>query len=171
MRLLGTLRVAKASGLPMRGRLTAGALTIPCALGPAGIKMRKCEGDGATPAGRFPLRQSMFRADRFKRWNAAKSIRRDDGWCDDVASGQYNRRVKLPFKPGHENLWRADQCYDVLIVLAHNQRPRTKSHGSAVFFHIAHADLRPTAGCIAIRVEDMRRLLPRLSRHCAMAIG
>ena len=171
MRLLGTLRVAKSSGLPMRGRLTAGALTIPCALGPAGIKMRKREGDGATPAGRFPLRQSMFRPDRFKRWNAAKAIRRDDGWCDDVASGQYNRPVKLPFKPGHENLWRADQCYDVLIVLAHNQRPRAKSHGSAVFFHIAHADLRPTAGCVAIRVEDMRRLLPRLSRHCAMAIG
>ena len=154
----------------MRGRLSAGTLTIPCALGPAGTKAGKREGDGATPAGRFLLRQAMFRAGRFKRWNAAQPVRRDDGWCDDVASGRYNRPVKLPFAPGHEDLWRSDHCYDVLIVLAHNQRPRVKSHGSAVFLHIAHADLRPTAGCIAIRAGDMRRLLPRLSRHCTMAI-
>jgi L,D-peptidoglycan transpeptidase YkuD (ErfK/YbiS/YcfS/YnhG family) len=35
-----------------------------CALGPAGVTAAKREGDGATPAGCFPLRRVFYRADR-----------------------------------------------------------------------------------------------------------
>ena len=171
MRKLAILRVAYRPGSPARGWLIAGCLALPCALGPAGIEARKHEGDGATPRGRFALLGGHFRAGRFPRPARAAPIRRADGWCDDPASGQYNRAVRLPSPWRHEDLWRADHCYDMLIVLDHNRRPRVKGRGSAVFFHIAHDDLRPTAGCIAIRREDMRRLLPRLARHCTMVVG
>ena len=32
----------------------------PCAVGPNGIQSNKREGDGATPAGRWPLRRVLF---------------------------------------------------------------------------------------------------------------
>ena len=169
MRKLSILRVTQTA--PGRGLLRAGALMLPCALGPAGIKAQKREGDGATPRGRFALLARVFRADRFPRGPGMAAIRATDGWCDDAASGRYNRAVRLPCAARHETLRRADQCYDAVVVLDHNRRPRVRGKGSAVFFHIAHADLRPTAGCVAIRRDDMRRLLPRLARRCAMEIG
>ena len=169
MRKLSVLRVTQTG--PGRGLLRAGALALPCALGPAGIRADKREGDGATPRGRFALLARLFRAGRFPRTPGMAALRRDDGWCDDAASGRYNRFVRLPCAARHEKLWRADECYDGLVVLDHNRRPRVRGKGSAVFFHIAHGDLRPTAGCIAVRRNDMRRLLPQLGRQCAMVVG
>lgn len=172
MRRLTRLRVFGRLGDRGAGWLQAGDLRIACALGPAGVRAHKREGDGATPRGRFLLSKLYFRPDsRPPAARAGSAIRHSDGWCDDPASGQYNRPVRLPFAAGHERLWRSDACYDVIVVLEHNQRPRVRGRGSAVFFHIAHDDLRPTAGCVAIRAADMRRLLPRLSRRCVMAIG
>ena len=170
----GRIRVARVPGPTHRGVLLAGPLRIPCALGPAGIVRAKREGDGATPAGRFRLRRLMYRADRIGRPPAAlpmRSVRRDDGWCDDPASGCYNRAVRLPFRPSHERMWRSDGLYDIVIELDHNRSPRIAGHGSAVFFHLAHRDLAATAGCVAIRADDMRRLLPRLSASTRLVIG
>ena len=48
-------------------RLTIGRRNFPCALGRGGVSTTKREGDGATPAGRFPLRYVLFRADRLSR--------------------------------------------------------------------------------------------------------
>ena len=61
---LKTLRVLPRAGERARGWLVAGPLRIPCALGPAGIVRDKREGDGATPAGRFPLLWGYYRPDR-----------------------------------------------------------------------------------------------------------
>lgn len=99
------------------------------------------------------------------------SIRRDDGWCDDVDDGRYNRPLRLPCESSHEDLWRADGLYDWVIVLDWNVRRRVVGRGSAVFFHCARHDLGPTAGCVALRSADMRRLLPRLTRRTVMVIG
>ena len=68
-------------------------------------------------------------------------------------------------------MWREDHAYDVVIVLSHNQRPRLQNGGSAIFFHLARDGYPPTAGCVAISLADMRRLLPRLARACRMRIG
>ncbi|MEW6151944.1 MAG: L,D-transpeptidase catalytic domain protein, partial [Pseudomonadota bacterium] len=48
---LSAIRVRPAAGNPRRGWLTAGALTIPVALGRGGILANKREGDGGTPRG------------------------------------------------------------------------------------------------------------------------
>ncbi|MFD1333520.1 hypothetical protein ACFQ4O_16080, partial [Methylopila musalis] len=47
-----------------RGRLIAGGLHLPCALGPAGIVVDKREGDGATPRAALKIRRVWRRADR-----------------------------------------------------------------------------------------------------------
>ena len=51
-----------------RGRWRArfGERDFPCAVGRGGVVGRKTEGDGATPAGCWPLRRVLFRADRLE---------------------------------------------------------------------------------------------------------
>jgi L,D-peptidoglycan transpeptidase YkuD (ErfK/YbiS/YcfS/YnhG family) len=170
-RNLSTLRVARRiGGEPHQGRLIAGALVLPCALGRAGITRRKREGDGATPAGRWKILRFYLRrpAPLNMSWRAT---RRDDLWCDDPRSFLYNRPLRAPSRLGHEQMWREDRLYDVVGVIDYNILPRRRGLGSAIFFHIATEELGPTAGCIALRPRDMGRLLPRLSRRATIFVG
>ena len=167
------LRATRAFGAPGRGRLHVGGLVLPCALGPAGVRRLKREGDGATPAGRFRLLAAYWRADRAPRPRLAlplAAIREGDLWCDDPGAALYNRAARAPCKAGCERMRRDDRLYDVVIVLDHNQRPRVRGHGSAIFFHVAREGFAPTQGCVAISPEAMRRLLPRLARGAAIII-
>lgn len=155
------------------GRLIAGHLSLTCALGRSGVSRFKREGDGATPAGRFRLLYGYCRTDVVKRPVSnvlIKSMRTDDGWCDDPASSLYNRPVRLPFAGSHETLWRDDGQYGYVVVIDYNIHPRHRSKGSAIFFHLSQDGYLPTAGCVAISVADMRRLLPRLARHTYIII-
>lgn len=167
------LRVKQAFGRPGRGRLLVGDLALPCALGPAGVVRRKREGDGGTPAGRYRLLFGYYRADRGQRPRVAlpiAPIRAGDLWCDDPGSALYNRPARAPLAAGHEDLRRDDRLYDVVLVTDHNQRPRRRGGGSAIFFHIARDGLPPTQGCVAIAPDAMRRLLPRLRRGATLVI-
>ena len=83
----------------------------------------------------------------------------DDGWCDDTTHADYNRPVRLPHPARHERLWREDGLYDLIAVLGHNDDPVRRGCGSAIFLHVAAPDLRPTAGCIALPLADLRWLL------------
>jgi L,D-peptidoglycan transpeptidase YkuD (ErfK/YbiS/YcfS/YnhG family) len=155
------------------GRLHAGFTAVRCSLGRAGIRYLKQEGDHATPAGAFRLLAGLFRADRVPRHDWLFPVRKlqpDDGWCDDPASPLYNRPAALPCRARHEKLWREDRLYDLVIVLGYNFHPRRKYRGSAIFLHCARPDLGPTEGCIALRLDDLRRLLPRLSRKAVLTI-
>lgn len=67
-------------------------------------------------------------------------------------------------------MWRVDNLYDVVGVMDYNIRPVTRSRGSAIFFHLATSNLDPTAGCVALRHEDMRKLLPRLSHQVCVYV-
>lgn len=156
-----------------QGRLHAGTMIVPCAIGASGVLRDKREGDGATPAGTWRLVNGFYRADRGPRPKTAaplQMLRPDMGWCDDAASSAYNRPVRLPFTPGHEIMWRDDGLYDIVIVLDHNLHPRRKNCGSAIFLHCARDNLAPTAGCIALRPADLRRLLPRLSAKTVLIV-
>jgi len=161
----GTLRriiVRSSPTDPARGRLVAGGLTLPCALGRSGVTRQKREGDGATPAGRLYLVSCRYRPDRVPRPATrlpTAPIRPDDGWCDDPADRNYNRPVPLPCPASHEVLWRQDGLYDVVVVLDWNLRHPRAGAGSAIFFHLASAGMTPTAGCIAVTLPTMRKIL------------
>lgn len=167
------LRVIARPGQRTLGRLIAGAGTVPVALGRSGIRADKREGDGATPRGVWHPRELRYRADHGPRPMTRLPVRRtrpEDGWCDDPADGRYNRPVRLPFRPSHEEMWRADGLYDLVVVLDHNERPRRAKRGSAVFLHLARPGFEPTAGCVAFRPADLRRLLARLGPRTRIEI-
>jgi L,D-peptidoglycan transpeptidase YkuD (ErfK/YbiS/YcfS/YnhG family) len=133
----------------------------------------KREGDGASPIGRFALLSAYYRADKRLRPRTAlplRTTRASDGWCDAPADRNYNRPVQHPYPASAERMWRKDGLYDVVIVLAYNDRPRIAGRGSAVFLHVAKADLSPTEGCVALRRADLLRLLPRLGRKAQLRI-
>lgn len=150
-----------------KGWLVAGPLRFRVSLGRTGITRNKREGDGATPAGRWRLVQAFARPDGF-RFGAnglpVRPIRRDDGWCDDMQSPRYNRPVRLPCSASHEEMWRKDRLYDVVIETDWNRRPAIRGRGSAIFIHLRRPDGGPTAGCIALSPRDMRILWPMLGR-------
>ncbi|MCI0599441.1 MAG: L,D-transpeptidase family protein [Beijerinckiaceae bacterium] len=155
------------------GRIHAGPVVLRCALGRAGISHSKREGDQATPAGEFCLLGGFFRPGRAPRQAWARPmapVKPSDGWCDDPESACYNRRVVLPCHVSHEKLWRRDHLYDLVAVLSYNIHPRHKYRGSAIFLHCAQPDFAPTRGCVALRFDDLRRLLPRLSRKAVLIV-
>jgi L,D-peptidoglycan transpeptidase YkuD (ErfK/YbiS/YcfS/YnhG family) len=155
------------------GRLHIGQTVIPCAIGAAGISNRKREGDQASPAGYFRLIEGFFKpliGRRPRTLLPVLPLNRTLGWCDDPNSGNYNRLVRLPTPARHENLWRDDDLYDLVIILDYNLSPRRKGAGSAIFLHCARPHFAPTEGCIALRREDLRKLLPRLARNAILIV-
>lgn len=158
-----TWRLCLLSASATRGFLAVGTRLFPCAIGRAGLRARKNEGDGATPRGTWPVVEVLYRADRGGRRPAtpvrSKTIRRDDGWCDAPGDRNYNRAVRHPYGASAERLWRDDGLYDLVLVLGYNDRPRVSGRGSAIFMHLARDDLAPTAGCIALAERDLRLLL------------
>ncbi len=138
----------------------------PCVLGRAGVRVDKHEGDGATPAGAWPVRRVWHRPDRQPAPLTAglpiQAIAPDDGWCDDPGHPEYNRLVKLPFPSSHEKMWREDQLYDLVVELGYNDDPVVPGRGSAIFLHLARPDRGPTAGCVAFAPEDLLAILRRL---------
>lgn len=157
-----------------RGVVEFAAQRLPCAVGRSGQVARKCEGDGATPLGRFRLLCVYYRPDRLSRPRTAlclKRLRPNDGWCDAAGDRNYNRMVLHPYPASAERLWRADGLYDVVVVLDHNQRPRVQGAGSAIFMHVAREGYKPTEGCIAMKRGNLLRLISGLGPGAAIRIG
>lgn len=147
------------------GWLTYDGQLFRCALGKGGVRSDKKEGDGATPVGRFALRELFYRPDKQAAPDCLLSksaIRPEDGWCDDPTHQDYNRRVGLPHPASCERMWRKDDCYDLVIPLGYNDDPPVPGLGSAIFLHVARPLYLPTEGCVALAKEDFLALLPRL---------
>lgn len=145
------------------------AESVRVTLGRAGLAPLKEEGDGGTPQALMPVRRVLYRADRLSPAELQaiagtlplEPIAPDDGWCDDSRHVDYNRSVVLPHVGHHERLWRADKLYDIVAVLGWNDAPVVPGRGSAIFLHVAHDDVAPTEGCLALRRADLVDLLRR----------
>lgn len=156
-----------------RGVLRYDERVFKCVLGRSGISSDKHEGDGATPAGIFPLRRVVYRGDRLNLPATslpASAIASSDGWCDDPTDKAYNRPVKLPYPASAEAMWREDHVYDVVVVVGHNDDPVLPKAGSAIFMHVAAPDGSPTAGCVALAQEDLLWLLQALRPNAQLEI-
>lgn len=157
------------------GWLDLGVRRVRCALGPAGVVAAadKREGDGASPAGVWPIRQALYRPDRGPAPATAlplAAIAEDDGWCDAPEDPAYNRPVRLPYAASAERMWRDDHLYDLVLILGHNDDPPVSGLGSAIFLHLAKPDYAPTHGCVAVARQDLEALLRAAKPGDAVAI-
>jgi L,D-peptidoglycan transpeptidase YkuD (ErfK/YbiS/YcfS/YnhG family) len=170
---LPAIHVRAKPGSRSQGVLRAGPLALPVALGRGGIKANKREGDGATPRGTFRLKRLWWRKGRHPRPATLLPVTRikpDDGWCEDPSDRRYNQRIKVPEESKADRLTRLDNLYDFIIELDHNTRPRVAGRGSAVFIHVARPGFGPTAGCVALNINALRRLLARLGPRTRIVV-
>ena len=145
-----------------------------CALGKAGIGEKKQEGDNVTPAGNFKIVQIYYRSDRVKKISSklrAIEITKNMGWCDDPNSKNYNQLINLPSRYGHEKLFKKNNIYDIIVVLNYNMKPVIKNKGSAIFIHVAKKTYQPTQGCIALKKNDLLKLLSNVRKNIKIKIN
>ncbi len=158
------------------GTLTVAGREFACVLGKGGVVSAnaKREGDGATPAGTWKLRNGFWRADRLGKPAgplAFTAIAVDMFWDDDPTSPHYNtlRRGAPPEHP--ERLLRADHVYDVVVPLGFNDDPIVPGRGSAIFLHVARPERTPTAGCVALAQDDLLQVLALLPPDPSLTIS
>jgi L,D-peptidoglycan transpeptidase YkuD (ErfK/YbiS/YcfS/YnhG family) len=177
--LFGAVLATLPSSAPTSLAYAGGKLTWPtgstlAARGWGGVRADKREGDGASPAGTFPLISVLYRPDRLVRPGTGLPIaplRPEDGWVDAPADPNYNRLVALPYPASHEDLWRDDALYDVIVVIGYNTAPVVPGAGSAIFLHVATPDFSPTEGCIAIAKPVLLSLLGLLGPGSTITIA
>ena len=158
------------------GVLDLGDVQVPCVLGSTGVvdAAAKREGDGASPAGVWPLRFVYYRPDRVApplTGLEKRALPPDLGWSDAPPDDDYNRPVRLPHDASAEALWREDHVYDLIVVLGHNDAPVVPGAGSAIFLHVARDDWSPTQGCVALNYGDLLGLLAMAKPGDALAIS
>ncbi len=163
---LTILRIHARPGDRRQGIMTLAHRGIPVVLGRTGIRANKREGDGATPSGRFRPLRVWWRPDRGPRPRTQLPVSRIEpslAWCEDPNDRRYNRPFRRAANEPGDRLWRSDRLYDLLVEIDHNTRPRVAGRGSAVFLHVARPDRAATAGCVAMAVGELQRLLKFLS--------
>ena len=136
-----------------------------CAIGKNGITNSKIEGDKCTPSGIYSIEKIYYREDRLsmpKLDFQTIPINKNSGWCDDIRSTYYNKFIKFPFSYSAEFLYREDDIYNIICIINYNTNPIIKNKGSAIFLHVANIDYSGTAGCLALKQDDLIELLQNI---------
>ena len=153
--------------------LTFGDFVFKCAIGKKGSTIKKKEGDLKTPKGIFGIGNLYYREDRLKKPSTSLKtniIRKKMGWCNDVNyPKKYNKQIKINKKITHEKLNRKDSKYDLLIPIKYNFKKPKIGKGSAIFIHLTN-NYRATAGCIALKKNDLLILLKLINRNTKIRI-
>lgn len=147
---------------------------LACRIGRSGVLPAevKREGDGATPLGRWQVLYGFYRADRVAKPKGKLlwvPLTERDGWCDAAGDALYNQWVPAGYGASHEVMWREDAAYDYVVVLNHNQPP-VAGMGSAVFLHVWREGATHTAGCVALKADDLAPILDELALGDAVVI-
>lgn len=125
----------------------------------------KKEGDGKSPAGIFALTSAFGTTKDTASIKLPYTPLGEYTECvDDVKSASYNRIVDR-LKIGNfdwkssEKMLEVGEQYSLGVFVAHNSNPPEKGKGSCIFLHIWKDENSPTAGCTAMRREDMDMIL------------
>jgi L,D-peptidoglycan transpeptidase YkuD (ErfK/YbiS/YcfS/YnhG family) len=146
---------------------------IKCAIGKRGIQKKKEENDFITPIGLYKINYILYRKDRIKKLDTILKklpIKKNMGWCDDSRSKKYNKLIKTPFTYSYEKLFKKENIYDIILVLNYNMNPIKKNKGSAIFIHIAKKGYKSTEGCVAIKKNELIKLLKDIKKNTKIKI-
>jgi L,D-peptidoglycan transpeptidase YkuD (ErfK/YbiS/YcfS/YnhG family) len=150
-----------------------------CSIGKHGLTKDKKEGDGKTPIGVFGLRHVLIRTDRVAKNNVkfislpVEELREFDGWCDEPTNPNYNKYVNLSSfdkTVSHEELYRKDDSYNIIIVVGYNDKPVKPGKGSAIFIRLAEPNYAGTAGGIGFEQGDLLKILAELNDESLLIV-
>jgi L,D-peptidoglycan transpeptidase YkuD (ErfK/YbiS/YcfS/YnhG family) len=149
--------VVTAAGARYRGQV------FPCSVGRGGIGVKRGEGDGITPLGRWRIGELRYRADRMAppiTGLPVAPIGPADIWSDDPTDPAYNlERTARDYPFSHERMFRADPLYDLVAITDFNWPEAVPGAGSAIFLHAWRKPRHPTAGCVAFAPPVLRFIL------------
>ena len=148
-------------------------LEVPAFIGKNGITTNKKEGDDCTPIGEFELGLILGTHDEICNKNVNyKRIDANMYWVDDSNSKHYNKLVDIT---KIEKDWNSAEHlidypiqYEYLIEIKSNPL-NIPNNGSAIFLHCSNNTA--THGCIAIKREDMERLINNVDKSTKININ
>ncbi|MDL2264309.1 L,D-transpeptidase family protein, partial [Synergistaceae bacterium OttesenSCG-928-I11] len=130
-------------------------------VGARGIALPRTEGSRTTPAGVYGLGPAFGIADDPGSILPYEKLRPGDFWIVDPKSKHYNRFVRNDFSDrdwtSAEDLYAETVAYKYALVIRYNAGPVVPGAGSAIFLHCSRD--RPTAGCVAVSEEAMKKIL------------
>jgi len=125
----------------------------------------KQEGDGMSPAGWFPLTFTFGTGDKLKKTKLPYIKLEEWTECvDDTRSHFYNRIVNR-MQVGDFD-WKSSEKmisvvpeYDLGVFVAYNSYPPVKGNGSCIFLHIWKDANTGTAGCTAMELSNLEKIV------------
>lgn len=125
----------------------------------------KREGDGRSPAGRFPMTFVFGKAVKPEQLLFPYTRLESQTECvDDVNSTHYNKIVGR-YKVGSFD-WKSSEKmlaigppYELGVFVAYNSYPVVKGNGSCIFLHIWKDASTPTSGCTAMERSNLERIV------------
>ncbi len=121
----------------------------------------KKEGDGKAPAGIFVISKAFGYAATNRTKMPYIQADRELICVDDTQSKDYNRILDKNSSDNPKSFeWmkREDDLYKIGLVVEHNSVAK-KGAGSCIFFHIRKSEEAPTAGCSAMREQDLNTII------------
>ena len=158
--------------LKNKNKLIIDDFVFKCSLGKGGTTNKKIEGDLKTPIGKYEIGSLYYRADRIQKiFTKLKKIKikKKIGWCNDINSKKYNKKMKISKKYKYAKLFRNDYKYDYFIPINYNTKKTISGKGSAIFIHLTK-NYKPTAGCIAVQKKDFLILIKLINRNTKIKI-
>lgn len=121
----------------------------------------KQEGDGKAPAGIFNISTAFGYASTIKTKMPYQHADEQLICVDDSNSKDYNTILSKNSSDNPKSFeWmkRKDDLYKIGLVVDHNTVAK-KGAGSCIFFHIRKSENAPTAGCSAMKEEDLNTII------------
>ncbi|MFD5638097.1 MULTISPECIES: L,D-transpeptidase [unclassified Streptomyces] len=148
----------------LRGGRWVRAGSAPARFGARGLVEGKArrQGTNTTPTGLYELPYAFgTRAAPDGTSLPYRRVNRDSWWCQDNTSRSYNRWTEP--RPADcraeesERLAAYDKQYAYAVVIGFNYDRPVRGRGAGIFLHVDGSG--PTAGCVSVPADAMRRIL------------
>lgn len=142
-------------------------------IGKNGVTTNKKEGDGKTPLGEFELGITLGKYEKTNNINEINYMQITENlyWVDDIKSKYYNQLVDITKTAkdwnSAEHLIDYPIQYEYLIEIKTNPK-NIQSKGSAIFLHCTNN--KPTAGCVAIDRNIMKKIIENIDEKTKIII-
>ena len=136
---------------------------------PQDAKQIKKEGDGKAPAGLFSLKNAFgYKSTNFTMNFPYATYKTTDHCVDDSNSIWYNKIIdststQKDYK-SFEHMKLQNNLYKYGIVVNHNANQKAQA-GSCIFMHIKNKSGKGTAGCTAMKEEEITKVLKWLKKE------